>query len=185
MWVALLSQVVGRRRVVMVSPDQAFSGLYPYPVHHPYDHYSMVDFESPDFGLWPKFGQVNALCAILQPGDVLFVPQYWCAEVAWPACLPRARGGITPTRLAWACCRFAYVQELEPEGLTLSFHLLPGMRAPAPDTVALRLSRVLEERVADAESMQVPAFFPSRHSKGCICPELEAPALLLSLFSGT
>ena len=77
----LLAQVAGRRRVLLLSPGQAFEGLYPYPVHHTYDGYSMVDFEVPDAGLWPKFSGVCGLSAILQPGDVLFVPQYWC--VPW------------------------------------------------------------------------------------------------------
>ena len=70
-------QVTGRQRVLLLSPQQAFAGLYPYPVHHTYDTYSMVDLEALDPGLWPKFGQVRGRTAILQPGDVLFVPQYW------------------------------------------------------------------------------------------------------------
>lgn len=65
---------------------QAFRGLYPYPVHHPYDQYSMVDFDRPDTAAWPKFlSGVRGRCCILEPGDLLFVPQYWWAAVHRPS----------------------------------------------------------------------------------------------------
>lgn len=70
-------QVTGRTRVLLLSPQHAFGGLYPYPVHHCYDGYSMVDLEAADLGMWPKFPCVRGLAVILQPGDVLYVPQYW------------------------------------------------------------------------------------------------------------
>lgn len=74
----LLAQVAGRRRVLLLPPGQAFEGLYPYPTHHPYDQYSMVDLEAPDAGLWPKFGGgARGLAAVLAPGDVLYVPAFW------------------------------------------------------------------------------------------------------------
>ena len=73
----LLVQVTGRRRVLLLGPGQAFGGLYPYPSHHTYDRYSMADLEAPDAGLWPKLGGVRGVTAILEPGDVLFVPAYW------------------------------------------------------------------------------------------------------------
>jgi hypothetical protein len=73
----LLLQVTGRRRVLLLGPRQAFDGLYPYPSHHTYDRYSMADLEAPDAGLWPKLGGVRGVTAILEPGDVLFVPAYW------------------------------------------------------------------------------------------------------------
>ncbi|KAI7844155.1 hypothetical protein COHA_002290 [Chlorella ohadii] len=120
----LLAQVAGSRRVLLLPPGQAFEGLYPYPVHHPYDRYSMVDFEAPDAGLWPKFGGgVRGVAAVLHPGDVLYVPAYW----------------------------FAHVQHLEPECLSLSLHLAQGARPPVADATPLRLSRALEQRVADVE----------------------------------
>ncbi|GAB4818813.1 hypothetical protein N2152v2_005859 [Parachlorella kessleri] len=122
----LLAQVTGRQRVLLLSPQQAFSGLYPYPLHHTYDGYSMVDLEAVDPGLWPKFSQVRGRTAILQPGDVLFVPQYW----------------------------FVHAQHLEAENVSLCFQLQQGARAPARDSAELRLSRHIEERVADFEGVQ-------------------------------
>eukprot|EP00887_Chlorella_sp_A99_P002105 scaffold21.g2105.t1 len=121
----LLAQVAGRRRVLLFSPDQAFEGLYPYPVHHTYDGYSMVDLEAPDTGLWPKAARLRGRAAILQPGDVLFVPQFW----------------------------FAHVQHLEAESLGLTFRLAQGSRPPAAAAAPLRLSRVVEERVAALEGL--------------------------------
>ena len=73
----LLAQVTGRRRVLLLGPGQAFDGLYPYPSHHTYDRYSMADLEAPDAGLWPKLGGVRGVTAILEPGDLLYVPAYW------------------------------------------------------------------------------------------------------------
>lgn len=61
---------------------QAFQGVYPYPVHHPYDRYSMVDLEAVDAEEWPDFGSVRGCVCILEPGDLLFVPHFWCAA-AW------------------------------------------------------------------------------------------------------
>jgi hypothetical protein len=52
-------QVLGRRRVLLLPPEAAFNGLYPYPLPHPYDTYSMVDFEAPNTFLWPMFDQVG------------------------------------------------------------------------------------------------------------------------------
>ena len=72
-----LHQVRGRRRVLLIGPEHAFRGLYPFPLHHPYDRYAMVDFEADDTEQWPLFAGVRGRVAILQPGDVLFVPAYW------------------------------------------------------------------------------------------------------------
>ncbi len=47
------------------------------------------------------------------------------------------------------------MQLLEPECVTLCFHMHQGGRAPSPDSVELRLSRLLEERVASLEGVQV------------------------------
>lgn len=70
-------QVTGCQRVLLIPPEQAFNGMYPYPVHHPYDTYSMVDLEDPDLGQWPHNANVTGLCCILKPGDVLYLPAYW------------------------------------------------------------------------------------------------------------
>ncbi len=70
-------QVKGERRVVIIDPKHSFEGLYPYPVHHPYDSYSMVDWERPDQQMWPMSGDVRGRVCTLQPGDTLFIPSCW------------------------------------------------------------------------------------------------------------
>lgn len=47
--------------------------------------------------------------------------------------------------------RFAHVQHLDPECLSLSLHLAQGGRPPSAEATPLRLSRALEQRVADVE----------------------------------
>lgn len=49
------------------------------------------------------------------------------------------------------CRSFVHVQHLEAECLGLTFHLAQGGRAPSPEATPLRLSRALEQRVADVE----------------------------------
>ena len=75
-------QVRGRTRFLLLDPSLALDGLYPYPVHHPYDKHSMVDFEAEEEEnkrLWPLFRKglegKGSEC-VLEPGEVLFVPQY-------------------------------------------------------------------------------------------------------------
>ncbi len=66
-------------KALLLTP-QAFQGIYTYPVHHPYDRYSMVDLDRVDGDEWPGFAGVRGSTCILQPGDLLFVPQFWCAR---------------------------------------------------------------------------------------------------------
>jgi hypothetical protein len=54
----LLCQVSGRQRLLLVPPEQGFPGCYPFPVAHPYDRYSCVDWEEPELQHWPAAAQV-------------------------------------------------------------------------------------------------------------------------------
>ena len=73
-------QVKGKKRFLLFSPDQ-FTSLYPYPVGHPHDRQSQVDLDAPNYQRFPKFRNINALEAILEPGDVLYVPTNWWHHV--------------------------------------------------------------------------------------------------------
>jgi hypothetical protein len=55
----VLRQVSGRQRLLLVPPEQGFLGCYPFPVAHPYDRYSCVDWEEPELQHWPAAGQVR------------------------------------------------------------------------------------------------------------------------------
>ena len=119
----LIAQLRGRRRVLLFPPTAAFQGLYPFPVAHPYDKYSMVDLENLDHGQWPGCGQLTGVKAVLRPGDCLFVPAYW----------------------------FVHEQDLEPQSASLRFILHPGTRAPSQEAASLRVSRAVEQRVTAVE----------------------------------
>lgn len=56
---ALFPQVRGRTRCLLVSPAHALHGLYPFPVHHAYDTFSMIDTEAIDTTLWPGADKVR------------------------------------------------------------------------------------------------------------------------------
>ena len=70
-------QVCGRKRAVLVSPDQdAF--MYPRTKGQGAHWHSQVDWENPDFGRFPLFRQVKLQETVLQPGEMLFIPgNYW------------------------------------------------------------------------------------------------------------
>jgi hypothetical protein len=55
--------------------------MYTFPMHHTYDRYAMPDLDSPDLEAWPLLKEVHGQVTILQPGDVLFIPAYWCAKL--------------------------------------------------------------------------------------------------------
>ena len=116
----LYIQLAGRRRITLLSPDQAFGGVYPYPQAHPYDGFAMASLERIDVESWPGVGKVNLHRSILEPGQTLYVPAYWSV----------------------------HVHDLAEENVSLKVVLSSQRRAPAADSTLLRLSRSLEERVA-------------------------------------
>lgn len=116
----IVLQLCGRCRILLIPPEWSFSGMYPYPISHPYDTYSMVDIEHLDPGKWPGCSMVQGFSAILSPGDVLFVPSYW----------------------------FADYQDLDKENVSLRTTIHHSShRGLATNALSLRLSRVIEERV--------------------------------------
>ena len=129
----LMVQICGRRRVTLVAPSQAFSCMYPYPTHHPYDLMAMASLETLNAEDWPGTKDARLHRAILAPGDALYVPAYW----------------------------FVHVQELDEETVCVRVPLSNGVtsstlskqqqvsrRPPAGDATLLRVSRVLEDRIA-------------------------------------
>ena len=72
----LFAQLSGRKRCVLFAPGDV-RGLYPYPLHHPKDRQTQLDMYAPDLARFPRFGDVLGLEAVLAPGDLLYIPQYW------------------------------------------------------------------------------------------------------------
>ena len=51
--------------------------MYPYPVGHPLDGRSMVDWADVAYDRFPNAAGVTGRVCVLAPGDVLFVPEGW------------------------------------------------------------------------------------------------------------
>lgn len=84
----LFTQLQGRKRVRLF-PADCWHALYPYPVGHPRDRQSQVPLPSEPgqarltspvdrarFPLYPR-AAAQELYVDLEPGDLLYVPQYW------------------------------------------------------------------------------------------------------------
>ncbi|KAG3290087.1 HIF1AN-containing [Ictidomys tridecemlineatus] len=82
-------------RCILFPPDQ-FECLYPYPVHHPCDRQSQVDFDNPHYKRFPNFQNVVGYETVVGPGDVLYIPMYW-----WHHIESLLNGGITITVNFW------------------------------------------------------------------------------------
>eukprot|EP00069_Balaena_mysticetus_P013177 bmy_21980T0 len=89
------AQIKGYKRCILFPPDQ-FECLYPYPVHHPCDRQSQVDFDNPDYERFPNFQNVVGYETVVGPGDVLYIPMYW-----WHHIESLLNGGITITVNFW------------------------------------------------------------------------------------
>ncbi|XP_013890051.1 hypoxia-inducible factor 1-alpha inhibitor [Austrofundulus limnaeus] len=89
------AQIKGHKRCILFPPDQ-FECLYPYPVHHPCDRQSQVDFDNPDYEKFPDFKKVVGYEAVVGPGDVLYIPMYW-----WHHIESLLDGGVTITVNFW------------------------------------------------------------------------------------
>jgi cupin-like protein len=76
----LLSQVRGRKRLVLYPPEQ-FSRLYPHSVYSKIPHMSQVNIDSPDLQKFPKFHKAQSVECILEEGEMLFIPAGWWHQV--------------------------------------------------------------------------------------------------------
>jgi Cupin-like domain len=71
----LFVQVVGRKRITMISPLQG------HRVYNDVGVYSEVDPDRPDEHRHPRFRDVRAAEVVLEPGDALFIPVGWWHRV--------------------------------------------------------------------------------------------------------
>lgn len=70
-----LAQVLGRKKVQLISPNQT-PLLYNYV-----GVFSKVDCENPDYEKYPLFRKVNIIEVLLELGEVLFIPVGWWHHV--------------------------------------------------------------------------------------------------------
>ncbi|XP_054286706.1 bifunctional peptidase and arginyl-hydroxylase JMJD5-like [Macrosteles quadrilineatus] len=75
----LLCQVVGHKRVVLYSPSDT-DCLYPHEGRL-LSNTARVDPEAPDYKLYPKYRNTQAITCQLNPGDMLYIPPTWWHHV--------------------------------------------------------------------------------------------------------
>jgi hypothetical protein len=72
----LIAQVVGRKRIVLISPLETHL-VYAEPfTGRDYQH-SAVNLERPDYEKHPLFAQARQYETVLNPGEMLFIPPDW------------------------------------------------------------------------------------------------------------
>jgi len=140
-----LCQISGRKRVVLLAPSQA-RFLYLHPLHHPLDMRPRVDLRAPDLERFPKLAEAESLEAILEPGQVLFLPRWWWHEIE------TLDGGLDqPGRGASISINFWFDQQQE--------HEYEQMALPLSADLYVQLARDVEQLIADRIGVhQVPAF---------------------------
>jgi len=79
---AILCQVVGRKRVLLFSPHgKEFHRLYPFHWYSGVFSYSQVKFPRdgswPDVESYPRLAESHPVEAVLDPGDMLYIPIHW------------------------------------------------------------------------------------------------------------
>jgi hypothetical protein len=76
-------QIEGRKRFRLFNPDQ-FDLLYPGPLNTRSQHLSQVELDEPDLGRFPKLARAEYWEAVVEPGDMLFMPAFWWHQVSAP-----------------------------------------------------------------------------------------------------
>jgi Cupin-like domain len=71
----VMAQIYGRKRWRLISPNET-----PFIYNH-VGVFSEVDLENPDYEKYPLFKQANVVEAILEPGEIIFVPVGWWHQV--------------------------------------------------------------------------------------------------------
>eukprot|EP00164_Ancoracysta_twista_P003582 GFYU01004787.1.p1 GENE.GFYU01004787.1~~GFYU01004787.1.p1 ORF type:complete len:556 (-),score=72.85 GFYU01004787.1:243-1910(-) len=78
----LFSQVRGTKRVLLFPPTtRNFRALSPFPLFHPCDRQTQIDYDNPDFERFPYLKEAHGMEVIVKPGDVLYIPPYWWHQV--------------------------------------------------------------------------------------------------------
>ena len=72
----MFAQVRGRKRIILYSPEY-WSSFYTHPVGHTADRQSQVDMYRPDYERFPRLAKAKGVEAILQPGEVIYIPALW------------------------------------------------------------------------------------------------------------
>jgi hypothetical protein len=71
----LIAQIYGRKRFVLIPPEQT-----PF-LYNKIGVYSEVNHEKPDYSVHPLYRSVQPISFVLRPGDILFLPVGWWHHV--------------------------------------------------------------------------------------------------------
>lgn len=71
-----IAMLRGMRRWIMTHPANC-DHMYILPKDHPSGRHSEVDWSQPDLDAYPDFPKTKVHEAILQPGDILYIPTNW------------------------------------------------------------------------------------------------------------
>jgi hypothetical protein len=67
------AQIFGRKSVLLLSPEQS-AALYPFDDNI---EKSQVDPDQPDLDRFPRFSDIRPMTAVIEPGELLFIPRLW------------------------------------------------------------------------------------------------------------
>ena len=66
----------GERRYILGHPNNC-RDMSLYPMAHPLERHSQVNWTNPDLSNFPNFEKVHVNEVVLQAGDILYLPTYW------------------------------------------------------------------------------------------------------------
>ena len=73
----LFVQISGRKKVILIAPEQSRFVYYPCREFGRNLHFSPVDAERPDLNRHPRFVRATPLEVNVSPGEMLFIPATW------------------------------------------------------------------------------------------------------------
>jgi len=147
------TQIYGRKRFILMPPE-AWERVYLYPYLHPGSQQAQIDLNRPDSTRFPDYQDIHAFEAVLEPGDVLFVPPLWFHHVialepsvsvsVWThyrasALFAKATKEFPPPiRLTWSKAKQAAALRLWLESLTENLDMANGNIASFVDWAILQ-----------------------------------------------
>jgi oxalate decarboxylase/phosphoglucose isomerase-like protein (cupin superfamily) len=142
------AQLYGRKRFILFPPEQ-YRELYLNGFLHSGAQQSQVDLEHPDYERFPRFKDVAALDAVIEAGDVLYLPSLWFHHVIaldlsfsvsiWSkneetAHMWQAEAITPPIRTSWSTSKLALAGHVFLRQLIAkSFTDLPAAQNPQED----------------------------------------------------
>jgi hypothetical protein len=97
----MVAMITGKRRW-FISPPTECHNTYLYPMHHPSERHTEVDWSQPDFDRHPRFAHTIGHEAIVLEGEVLYLPAFWIHNIMTleEAYQCNSRSGDTATGLS-------------------------------------------------------------------------------------